>query len=238
MKRVAILQSNYLPWKGYFDLIARVDEFVFYDEVQYTRHDWRNRNLIKTPQGVQWLTVPVRYSHRTRQCIADIEIDGDHWSERHWKTITANYSRAPHAAEILELLAPLYVAGAHERLVTLNRSAIASIAAYLGIPAVRSDSIDYPSTGGRNQRLIDICRQSGATHYVSGPAAKDYLDESAFRRAGLEVEWFQYDGYRPYPQLWGTFEHRVSVIDLLFSCGRSSASFLRFAPDINPCARI
>jgi hypothetical protein len=229
MKRVAILQSNYLPWKGYFDLIARVDEFVFYDEVQYTRRDWRNRNLIKTPQGLHWLTVPVRFSRLSWQSIADIEIDGDHWYERHWKTITANYSRAAHAAEILELLAPLYVAGAHQRLVTVNRSAIGTIAAYMGIHTVRSDSIDYPSTGGRNQRLIDICKQTGATHYVSGPSAKDYVDESAFRSEGLEVEWFDYDGYRPYPQLWGAFEHRVSVIDLLFNCGRDSANFLRFA---------
>lgn len=229
MKRVAILQSNYLPWKGYFDLIACVDEFIFYDEVQYTKGDWRNRNRIKTAQGLQWLTVPVRFEFRHRTSISSVEIDGDHWRTQHWKAIQLNYARAPHAAEANELLAPLYLGAPEQMLSAWNRRSIASIADFLGIRSRFVDSTAYPSDGGNpTQRLVDICLQSGATHYVSGPAARAYLDEQAFRERGVVVEWFDYDGYPQYPQLWGDFEHRVSVIDLIFNCGRRAPHYLRY----------
>ncbi|HWH73723.1 MAG TPA: WbqC family protein [Methylibium sp.] len=230
MKRIAILQSNYLPWKGYFDLIARVDEFVFYDEVQYTTSDWRNRNRIKTAQGLRWLTVPVRHASRAGTCIDDVEIAGTRWSTIHARTLHGAYARAPHGAAMIALLAPLYEPGRHTRLAALNRAAIASICRHLGIDTTLSRSIDYPSSGaGRTERLVEICRQAGADCYVSGPAARAYLDEAAFAAAGIAVEWFDYEGYPEYPQLWGAFEHRVSIVDLLAHCGPQSPRFLRHA---------
>src|ERR1700754_2429408 len=99
-KRVAIVQSNYIPWKGYFDLIAAVDEFILYDDMQYTRRDWRNRNQIKTPLGVQWMTVPVQVKGKYYQKIKDTEIDGIDWAEAHWRLLAQNYRRAAHFNEI------------------------------------------------------------------------------------------------------------------------------------------
>jgi hypothetical protein len=228
MKRIAILQSNYLPWKGYFDLMAYVDEFVFYDEVQYTKSDWRNRNRIKTPRGLQWLTVPVRFDFRHRTPVCDIEIAGDRWRASHWKTITLNHARAPHAAAAVSLLSPLYIGEPPHKLSDWNRHGIAAIAKFMGIGTRLVDSTAYPSAASDpTQRLVDICTQAGATHYVSGPAARAYLRESAFAERGLTVEWFEYNGYPPYPQLWGGFEPRVSVIDLLFNCGHHAARYLR-----------
>ena len=228
MKRIAILQSNYLPWKGYFDLMAYVDEFVFYDEVQYTKGDWRNRNRIKTPQGLQWLTVPVKFDFSRRTRVCDVEVDGDRWRALHWKTITLNHARAAHAPAAAELLSPFYVGEPPHKLSDWNQHSIAAIAMFLGIGTRLVKSTAYPSAASDpTQRLVDICVQAGATHYVSGPAARAYLRETAFAERGLAVEWFDYDGYPPYPQLWGEFEPRVSVIDLLFNCGHRAARYLR-----------
>jgi hypothetical protein len=209
--------------------MAYVDEFVFYDEVQYTKGDWRNRNRIKTPRGLQWLTVPVRFEFRHQTPVCDIDVDGDRWRALHWKSIVLNHARAPHAAEAAALLAPHYLDGPQRKLSDWNRRSIATIAAFLGIKTRLVDSTAYPSAAGNpTQRLVDICVQAGATHYVSGPAARAYLQESAFLERGLAVEWFDYEGYRPYPQLWGDFEPRVSVIDLLSNCGHHAARYLRY----------
>lgn len=229
MKRVAILQSNYLPWKGYFDLIAYVDEFVFYDEVQYTKGDWRNRNRIKTSQGLRWLTVPVRQARCGLTRIEDVEIATPRWAIGHARTLQASYGRAPHFAATMALLAPLYEPGRHTRLAELNRDAIARICAHLGIGTRLSRSTDHPSGGDRTQRLVEICRRLGADRYVSGPAARAYLDTAAFDAAGIAVEWFDYAGYPEYPQLWGPFEHRVSIVDLLAHCGPAAPRQLRYA---------
>ena len=124
MKRVAILQSNYIPWKGYFDLIAAVDEFILYDDMQYTRRDWRNRNQIKTPQGLQWLTVPVRVKGKFLQKINETEIEGQDWAATHWKTLAQNYRRAPHFAEVARWLEPLYLERPPLLLSELNRKCL------------------------------------------------------------------------------------------------------------------
>ena len=218
MKRVAILQSNYVPWKGYFDLIASVDEFVFYDDMQYTRRDWRNRNRIKTPTGLQWLTVPVLTKGRFEQSIRETPIDGDAWVDHHWKALELNYRRAPAFAATAAWLEPL-LRQPWTHLSVLNRALVEAVCVRLGIATRLSASWDYAPQGGRSERLASICAQAGATVYVSGPSARDYLDEAAFARCGVAVEWFDYAGYPPYPQLWGAFEPAVSILDLLFNCG-------------------
>lgn len=229
MKKVAILQSNYIPWKGYFDLIGSVDEFILYDDMQYTRRDWRNRNQIKTPQGVQWLTVPVRVKGKYDQKIRDTEIDGSDWVVAHWKALAQNYARAPHFGEIAAWLEPLYLAGSYTHLSGLNRRFIEAVCAYLKIGTVISDSRDYTLVEGKTERLADLCAQAGGTEYVSGPAARDYVDESVFERSGIKLTWFDYAGYPEYPQLWGDFVHGVTVLDLLFNCGKDAGRFMRHA---------
>ncbi|WP_217578001.1 WbqC family protein [Mesorhizobium sp. GbtcB19] len=226
-KRVAILQSNYLPWKGYFDLIASVDEFILYDDRQCPRRDWRNRNKIKTPTGPQWLTVPVVTKGRYFQKICETEIDGADWAQSHWRQLQANYRRAGCFAEIAEWLEPLY-SRRYTHISELNRSFLTAICGYLGIGTTINASSAYELHGEKTERLASICAQAGGTVYVSGPSAKNYIVEDVFETAGIKLEWFDYAGYPTYPQLWTGFVHEVSIVDLLFNCGRQSAQFMRF----------
>lgn len=226
MKKVAVVQSNYIPWKGYFDMLAAADEFVLYDDMQYTRRDWRNRNQIKTPHGLHWLTVPVIVKGRYRQKIRDTEINGDEWAMIHWKTLVQNYRRSPHFREIAAWLEPLYLAP-YTHLTKLNRRFIEAISDYLGIKTIISNSWDYVLPEGKTERLAQICLQAGGTEYVSGPAAKDYIDEGVFSRHGIRLTWFDYSGYPEYPQLWGPFTHAVTILDLLFNCGHDAYRYMR-----------
>jgi hypothetical protein len=227
-KRVAILQSNYIPWKGYFDLIASVDEFIIYDDMQYTRRDWRNRNQIKTPQGLQWLTVPVKVKGRYLQTVRETEIDDGDWAASHWRLLEQNYRRAPHFQSIAEWLEPLYCEMRHTHLSELNRLFLEAICRHLGIKTVIRNSWDYRLIEGKTERLADICLQAGGNVYISGPAAQDYIVPEIFQMAGIELEWFDYSGYAEYPQLWGDFAHGVSILDLLFNCGRDAARYMRY----------
>jgi hypothetical protein len=226
VKKVAIVQSNYIPWKGYFDLIAAVDEFILYDEVQFTKNDWRNRNRIKTPKGLEWLSIPVGQDISRR--IRDVELPDARWQEKHWKTLEANYGRASHFAEVARVFEPLYLQRSHTYLSALNREFIEVICRYLGISTKISNCWDYDLVEGKTARLVALARQAGADEYVSGPSAKDYLDERAFATQGLKLTWFDYAGYREYPQLWGEFSHEVTVLDLLFNCGIDAPRYMRF----------
>lgn len=226
-KKVAILQSNYIPWKGYFDMIAYVDEFILYDDVQYTRRDWRNRNQIKTPQGLQWLTVPVKAKGNYHQSIREIEIDGNNWAEKHWKSLVLNYKHAPHFEEISKLLTPIYQRNDFTHLSELNYELIKLICLYLKIDTKISHSNDYQIESGKNERLISLCLQSKCTEYISGPSAKNYIDEQTFRENGINVIWFDYDNYPNYPQLWDGFNHHVSILDLLFNCGKDAPMYMK-----------
>jgi hypothetical protein len=227
VKKVAIVQSNYIPWKGYFDLIAAVDEFILYDDMQFTRRDWRNRNKIKTPQGLQWLTVPVRVKGKYYQAIRETEISGSDWANDHWKSLVQNYSRAPHFRSVAEIFEPLYCECRHTHLSSLNREFIESVCQYLGITTKISNSWDYTLIDGRTERLADLCAQAGGTKYFSGPAAREYIDEDVFVDRGIQLCWFDYDGYPEYPQLWGAFNHGVSILDLLFNCGKESRLYMK-----------
>ena len=226
MKKVAILQSNYIPWKGYFDLIAAVDEFILYDDMQFTKNDWRNRNRIKTHQGIQWLTVPVGQDIKRR--IRDVKLPDSKWQTKHWKTIEQNYCLAPHFEEVAEKLEPLYMQRQHIYLSKLNRELIETVCDYLGIYTKISNSWDYNLIEGKTERLADLCIQAGGTEYISGPAAKDYIEERIFADVGIKLAWCNYTGYPEYPQLWGEFTHKVSIIDLLFNCGKDAPRYMRY----------
>jgi WbqC-like protein family len=231
-KRVAIIQSNYIPWKGYFDMIAAVDEFIIYDDMQYTRRDWRNRNQIKTPQGVQWLTVPVKVKGKYHQTIRETEIVGSEWAEAHWKTVAQNYRKALHFEEIAAVFEHLYRRHQYTHLSVLNRTLIEAVCDYLGITTKISNSWDYRLIEGKTERLADLCAQAGGTEYISGPSAKGYIEENVFTEQGIKLGWFSYSGYPEYPQLWGEFTHGVSILDLLFNCGKDAPNFMKFVETI------
>lgn len=226
-KKIAVSQSNYIPWKGYFDMIASVDEFILYDDMQYTRRDWRNRNKIKTPQGEQWLTVPVLVKGKYRQKIKDTEIDGSSWASVHWNSLVQNYRRAPCFKEIAVWLEPLYLDESYTHISRLNRQFIQAICDYLSIKTVISNSWDYMLIDGKTERLADLCTQAEGTEYISGPAAKNYIDESVFSDRDIKLIWFDYTDYPEYPQLWGEFTHGVTILDLLFNHGHESARYMR-----------
>lgn len=215
MKRVAVLQSNYIPWKGYFDIIASVDEFILYDCVQYTKNDWRNRNQIKTARGKHWLTVPVR-QRSLAQTIDQTEIANPACFGAHWQTFLQSYAGAPGIRFCKEALEDIFLDSSPPPLLSQsNARLIRRVCSVLGIETPIFDSSEFVLSEGRNERLIDLCRQRGATHYLSGRAAQTYLDEAAFNQAGITVEWMSYDGYPEYPQPHPPFDHFVSVLDLI-----------------------
>lgn len=225
MKRAAILQSSYIPWKGYFDLIRRVDEFILYDDVSYSKNDWRNRNRIKTRTGPLWLTIPVLATGRFGQRIRDVEIGDPRWATKHWKSIRSHYARARGYGEVAPLLAELYERAASEtRLSRVNEIFLRALCGLLEIGTRITLSSEYDLAGDRVGRLVSLCEQVGATEYLSGPAARDYLDEARFSERGIAVHYMDYSGYREHEQLWGPpFIHEVSLLDLLLNEGIAGA---------------
>lgn len=218
-KRIAIVQSNYIPWKGYFDLIASVDEFVLYDDAQYTKRDWRNRNRIKTPRGPLWLTIPVTVKGRFDQLVRETRAANMDWAAKHWRSIRASYARAPFFSRYSTALEELFLGAQDASLSAINHRFITGLCRLLGIETRLSWSMAYTLEAERTARLAGICRQARASEYLSGPAARAYLDEQQFRNAGIAVIYADYGGYREYPQLYPPFDHYVSVIDLLMHTG-------------------
>jgi hypothetical protein len=205
-------------------MIARVDEFILYDDVQFTRRDWRNRNLIKTPQGVHWLTIPVIQKGKYREAIKNIRVNEPSWAEQHWKIIQLSYRRSPHFARFAPAVESMYEAASREEFLSrVNFHFISGLCGLLGISSSLKWSMDYEIVTGRNERLISLCQQARATNYLSGPAAKNYVDEAAFNSVGVNVEWMDYSRYPVYEQRFGgEFVHGVSVLDVIFNCGADS----------------
>lgn len=208
-------------------MIASVDEFILYDDMQFTRRDWRNRNQIKTAQGLTWLTIPVMNKGNYSEAIKNIRISDHSWADSHWKSIRLSYSRAPHFDLFAQEIESLYARAASIQLLSeVNYLFLGELCRMLGIKTSMTWSMNYNVDGGKSERLINICKQAGATCYLSGPAAKSYLDEAAFEQAGISVEWMDYSNYAPYPQRFGDFAHGVSVIDVLFNCGHKAPDFV------------
>lgn len=227
LKKVAILQSNYIPWKGYFDMIAAVDEFILYDDVQYTRRDWRNRNIIKTPNGPLWLTIPVEVKGKYFQKIEETNVADNAWRENHWKTICNSYSKAPYFSQYASALENLYLKTDETNLSRINFLFISAINSILGIKTKLSWSRDFSSIEGKTERLIGFCMQAGATEYLSGPSARNYIMEELFRKENIRVTWADYSGYPEYTQLYPPFRHEVSIIDLILNQGPNARRFMK-----------
>jgi len=227
--KAVILQPSYIPWRGYFDQIRQADIFVFYDDVQYDKHGWRNRNRIKTPHGTKWLTIPV---HSTgvisgRTPINQVRIIRDkHWQTVHWATLSQSYNKAPYFDHYASFLAEFY-----QRdpllLADFTIELTIALARTLGINRTKFvRSSDLPDiTGTRTDRLLTILQQLGATHYLSGPSARSYLEEEKLSASGIELEYIDYS-YPEYRQLYPPYDPQVSILDLLFMTGPDAPHYI------------
>jgi hypothetical protein len=223
--RLAVLQSNYIPWKGYFDIIHDVDLFIFYDCVQFTPRDWRTRNRVKTSSGPLWLTVPVGPGRN--RSINEVTIPDAKWQAKHWQSLAQNYGKCAHFPRYKSYFEELYLGRTWTSLSDLNQQLIVHISReFLGISTKFEDSRVYGLQGQKLNRLLDLVRMTGATSYLSGPAAKDYIEPSRFEEIGVELVWKDYSGYPVYPQRFPPFEHGVTVLDLLFNVGPEAPALI------------
>ena len=222
--RVAILQSSYIPWKGFFDIIHDVDTFVFYDDVQYTRQDWRSRNRVISNGSPVWLSIPA--GSDIKRLINEVKLPDSSWQQKHWTTIRHAYGKSPHFNDYAARIEEVYLGRAWESLSEFNQHMTRVIAEILGINVKFIDSTALNAQGVKTERLIDVCTKVGATYYLSGPAARAYIEPEMFERAGIELAYKDYSGYPEYPQASETFEHAVSVLDLLFNTGPAAPDFI------------
>ena len=224
-RTVAVLQSNYIPWKGYFDIIHDVDVFVFYDDLQFTKNDWRNRNKIKTAKGARWLSIPV--GANLNRLICEVELADPRWQRSHWDALRQEYDHRPHFKRYREFFEDVYLGRSWTNLSELNQFLIRSISRdLLGITTVFRDSREFQLVGTKLDRLLDLVIKSGATRYVSGPAAKSYVAPTRFEQLGIELVWKDYAGYPEYPQAYPPFEHGVTILDLLFNVGPDAPAYI------------
>lgn len=224
-KKVVVLQSNYLPWKGYFDLIRKADLFIFYDDVQFTKNDWRNRNKIKTPRGAEWISIPCGTD--LKRLIMEVTIDKHDWQKDHWNRININYGKSVYFNDYKDFFDDFYNNHVWKNLSELNQYLIRHIAGkFLNLKTTFENSTDYTPQGVKLDRLLDVLRKSGATEYLSGPAAKSYIVEEDFAKAGIQLTWMDYSRYPEYNQQYPPFVHDVSIIDLIFNEGPESIRYL------------
>jgi hypothetical protein len=224
--RICIIQSCYIPWKGFFDLIGRCDEYVIFDGAQYVKRHWHNRNRIKTANGVEWLTIPVVTKGRFEQPIDQVEVEKP-WADKHWHALELAYRRAPFFEQFAPTVRAWYErAGNETRLSDINEIFLRGIAGLLGLKTRITRDTAYPAEGVKTERLLGIARAAGADRYLSGPSARAYFDEPMFEAAGIRPEWMSYEGYREYAQRYGEFEHAVTALDLLFNTGPDARQYL------------
>ena len=224
--KAAILQSNYIPWKGYFDIIGKVDLFIFHDDLQYTKGDWRNRNKIKTSNGAEWLTIPCGSSEK--RLICEVQLNDPTWQKKHWNRIVASYQKANFFNDYRSLLESFYLDRKWDNLSDFNQSFIKTISSEVfGFKTVFEDSRKYNLKLSKADRVIELLQKAKVTSYLSGPSAKNYISDKEFEENEISIEWMDYSGYKPYNQLYGDFIHEVTVLDLLFNEGKQAINFLK-----------
>ncbi len=223
-RRVAVIQSCYLPWKGYFDIIHDVDVFIFYDDVKYTKNDWRNRNIVKMGGSPVWLTIPIG-KEAVKQRICDVQIPSSHWQLKHWRTLNQCYGKYFYFTQYAPYFEEFYCRHTWTNLSELNQVLIRQLCVWLGIQTVFEDSRKFQLAGAKEDRLLNLLEQVGATSYLSGPAARAYIDPAAFARKNIEIHFKDYQ-YQEYPQGKGSFLHHVSVVDLLFRFGSDCKRYI------------
>lgn len=225
-KKVAIIQSNYLPWKGYFDIINMADLFIFHDDLQYTKQDWRNRNKIKTSHGTAWLSIACGSDEN--RLICEVGVRDKSWQKKHWHKIIQCYQHAPYFDLYKDFFEDFYLYHHWVNLSDLNQYLIKKISrVFLGINTEFDDSRRYNLKEKKSARVLELIKKAGAGEYLSGPAAKDYLDEKQFEDAGIKLVWMDYSGYPEYNQPYPPFVHNVSIVDLLFNVGEDACKYLK-----------
>ncbi len=225
MTKIAIIQSNYIPWKGYFHIIQKVDHFVFLDSVKYTTRDWRNRNQIKTPSGISWLSVPTK--RKSDSLIKDVLIDNPtNWAEKHFKTLWGSYKRTDYWELYVDFLESFLLKKKWDELSVLNHFLIRKISEMLKINTQFHDSSSFVLETGGNEKIISIVKQLNGDHYLTGPLAKAYIKPELFEKNGILLEYMDYPDYPEYKQPWGDFCHQVSILDLLFCTGPEATKFI------------
>jgi len=226
--KCVVLQPSYIPWRGYFHQIYKADLFIFYDDVQYDRHGWRNRNRIKTAAGAKWLTIPLQSTGgRIKETsICEMRMASETaWARKHFETIRHNYAKAPYFTRYRPMLDRWYT-NPPVSLAEFTIDTTVELARELGIAGtkfLRSSSL--ASEGAKTDRLLAILKSVGATHYISGPAAKAYLDVEALQVTGISVEWMSYD-YPEYAQLYPPFDPQLSALDVLLNTGPEACRYI------------
>ena len=226
MKKVVITQSNYIPWKGYFDAVNTADLLVLYDDAQYTKRDWRNRNLIKTPRGKEWLSIPVHVKGKYHQKINEVQVSEPNWWKKHLSAFKQNYARAPFTSLYLDNIEKIYASN-KVYLSDINEDFIRFVCRQLGIQTEIRQSREFVLPEGKTERLVDLCLQVGATDYYTGPAARNYIEEDLFTQQGIRLHYLDYSGYPEYRQQFGPFEHAVTIFDLLFNEGDQAFKYMK-----------
>lgn len=226
LKNIVITQSNYIPWKGYFDNLNQSDVMVVFDDMQYTRRDWRNRNYIKTPQGLKWLTIPVEVKGKYLQKINETRISEPGWNMDHLMQLKQNYAKAPFFKELYPWAEELYRTATFEYLTEINVHFLKAICNFLKIQTEFRDSREFFLAEDKTARLVSICKQLNAKDYLTGPAAKSYMEEAQFENENIKITYFEYTGYPEYAQLNPPFEHGVCIWDVIFNCGEESHKYI------------
>lgn len=225
VKRLAILQSNYLPWKGYFRIIRESDLFIFYDDVKFTKNDWRNRNEIFINYKKTWLSIPV--DSKAKKLINEVSLPNSDWKEQHLRKLYEGYQFSTNFSKVFNFVEAVYFSRDFHLLSDLNKTLIKEIyKEWLAIETPFEDSTDYPLSLKKGERVLELCLQCHADVYISDPAAKTYLNTSSFVKKGIKIDWMDYSNFKKYKQGSKEFVDHISIVDLLFSVGKDAAKYL------------
>lgn len=224
MNKVIITQSNYIPWKGYFNAMREATHFVIYDDMQYTKRDWRNRNKLITPEGPKWLSIPIEVKGRYYQKINEAKVNDLNWGIKHWNFIETNYKKSPYFNEYKDYFKPIYL-NPPEYLTDINLIFIKKIIELLNIEIKIIKSSEFELKGDKTEKLVNICLELEASEYYTGPAAKNYMNEDLFNKNNIKINYYNYSGYPEYKQQWNDFDHAVSILDMFFNLGPKTINF-------------
>ena len=225
MSKVIITQSNYIPWKGYFSAMRQATHLVLYDDMQYTKRDWRNRNMLITPNGPKWLSIPIDVKGKYHQKINEAQVSDNNWGENHWNFIKNNYKNSPYFKEYQHHFLDLYLNQQSPYLSDINSDFIKKIIILLEIDIKVISSKEFNLKGDKTEKLVNVCKELNAEKYYTGPAAKNYMDESLFTNNNIEIEYYNFSGYPEYKQQWEGFSHAVSILDMFFNLGPKTIKY-------------
>lgn len=225
MSKVIITQSNYIPWKGYFSAMREATHLVLYDDMQYTKRDWRNRNKLITSNGPKWLSIPIDVKGKYYQKINEAQVSNSEWGVQHWNFIKNNYNKSPYFKKYQHHFIDLYLNPSSTYLSDINLDFIKKIITLLEIEIKVISSKEFDLNGDKTEKLVNICKELTAEKYFTGPAAKNYMDESLFIKNNIEIEYYNFSGYPEYKQQWEGFSHAVSILDMFFNLGPETIKY-------------